>query len=263
VPEASEKANRVVDEAQGLVGDSELESAALALAVLRRCSALDTSTRKEVEIGARYGASKAPDSADRFREYLVEPLYEYVDEQLDNQRLMLGLLRRYKQKCEWFQRQELYETWVTDTVRGERKLALHLYEYLHDQGLQFYIEPWSASGEIDLIAGQESAEPLLADAKIFNPDRSHGKPYIVAGVHQLYAYTLNYNESSAYLVIYNTSPVDLHLALSGDALSVPYVVINNKTLWLVVVDIYPHAETASKRGKAQSVEITEGDLLTR
>ncbi len=83
-----------------------------------------------------------------------------------------------EQKCEWFQRTKLYEAWLENTQKGEKILALHLYEYMHDQGVDFSIEPTSASGEADLVSAQTSDEPLIADAKIFNPAKSKGKNYI-------------------------------------------------------------------------------------
>jgi len=259
-PDADNDAERIFSEGLALFAQTEVESAAIAAAILRRCALPTTQHDKVIKLGYLYGVSNSGEAADRFREYFIEPLYEYVDEQLDDQRIVLALLRKYKQKCEWFQRDALYAMWNGDTGRGEKHLALHLYEYLHDQGMKFYIEPWSASGEVDLIAAQPANDPLLADAKVFNPDRGHGKPYIIAGLRQLYVYTMDYNESAGYLVIFNTSADELRLALTGDALSIPYLVQNNKTLWVIVVDIFPHEETASKRPKPDAVEITQSDF---
>lgn len=81
-----------------------------------------------------------------------------------------------------------------------------MYEYLHGCGMEFYIEPTSASGEADMISLQsDSQDPLIADAKVFNPERSHGKAYVIKGVHQLYRYACDYNEAVGYLIIFNTS----------------------------------------------------------
>jgi hypothetical protein len=119
------------------------------------------------------------DILNTFRAVFVEPLYEYVDEQLDDQGAVLAFLRRYKQKCEWFRHEELLTRWSANTRSGVRLLARHLYEYLFDQGLDFYIEPSSASGEVDLIADQKGGDRLVADAKVFHNDTP--KEYIAKG----------------------------------------------------------------------------------
>ena len=67
--------------------------------------------------------------------------------------------------------------------------------------------------------------------------------------------TVDFNEPFAYLVIYQTSEDDLRFTLSNNAQSTPFVVHNNKTIFLLTVDIFPHEKSASKRGVLQPVEI--------
>jgi hypothetical protein len=88
------------------------------------------------------------------------------------------------------------------TQRGERQLAFDLYEYLHGQGIDFHIEPHSASGIADFVAEQVGADRVIADAKLFWPAKGKGKSYIISGFHQAYIYACDFNESCAYLVIY-------------------------------------------------------------
>jgi len=135
-----------------------------------------------------------------------------------------------------------------------------LYEWLHDQGLDFVIEPRSVSGEADLVAAQKSDDPLIADAKIFDAS-GRGKAYIAKGFNQLYLYTCDFNEPFGYLVIYKTCAQDLRLALETQAGRVPFVTHNNKTIFLMVIDIHPHEMSASKRGPLEAIEITETDLI--
>jgi len=246
---------------QPLLPETEFESVGIGYWLIKKCVESGDGDI-EIRVGHQYrSGTKHNDAIELFRSYFVEPLYEYVDEQLDEQRAMLALLHRYKQKCEWFQRGQLFEAWEADTSRGEKTLAIHLYEYLHDQGIDFHIEPSSASGEVDLISAQESTEPLLADAKIFNPSKGCGKDYLSTAVKQIYTYAVDYNESFGYLVVYKTCPVDLRLALTNQAAATPFLIHNNKTIFLLVVDIFPHEKPASKRGPLKPVEITEEDLV--
>ena len=153
--------------------------------------------------------------------------------------------------------------WESDTKHGEHLLAFNMYEYLYDCGIEFHIEPTSASGEPDMISRQAgSPNPLIADAKIFNPERSKGKSYLARGFHQVYKYACDYNEAIGHLIIFNTYPRPIRFALRNPSETVPRVVYNHKTIFLLEVDLFPHSEPASKRGIPDAVEITEEELIT-
>jgi hypothetical protein len=215
----------------------------------------------EYSLVTQYQVYEDPACLDFFRDCFVEPLYEYLDEQLDDQRALLALLRRYKHRCEWFRREALLALWQKDKAKGERALAEDLYEYLHDQGLEFAIEPSSASGKPDLISAQVGDERLIADAKVFKDGT--GKSYLASGFHQIYQYTLDYNQPFGYLVIFKTCEDDLKFPMADHEQSIPFLVHNNKTIFFVVIDICQHEATASKRGVLKTIEITEADLISK
>ena len=258
-PELSDDVKRIMA-GEGLVGDTEEEAAAIGYAVLRHVSEFDD-IRGVYGIASSFGpASETYEAEETVREVFLEPLYEYVDEQLDDQRAMLALLLRYKHRSEWFHRDDLSAIVQREPQRGERLLAIDLYSYLHDQGIDFTIEPSSITGEIDLIAAQGSEDPLLADAKIFDGDK-RGKAYIRKAFNQIYTYTQQYNEPFGYLVIFKTTDRDLHFALSAVSRSTPVVVYNHKTVFMLTIDIYPHPKPVSQRDPLKAVEITEEDLI--
>jgi hypothetical protein len=186
----------------------------------------------------------------------MEPLFDYIDEQIDDKRMTLVLLKKFKHRCEWFLRSEMYARFKEDTGKGENILASRLYQYLHDQGVQFHIEPQSASGRIDLISTQSGKDRLVADAKLFNPERGQDRGYIIKGFRQIYEYTKDFNETFGYLVIFKTCDQDLSIPTQHQESTVPFITHNNKTIFLVVIDIFDYPESASKRGKLQAYEIT-------
>lgn len=246
---------------QALVFNEEVENAAACFFVIKACAESDKDNLV-INIARKYSNETSfNDILESFKDIFVEPLYDYIDEQLDDKGAILALLKKYKQKCEWFQREYLYDLWSNSSKRGEKLLALHLYEYLHEQGVNFTIEPSSISGEADLVSSQEGEEPLIADAKIFNPSKSKGKTYISQGFGQIYTYALDFNEQSGFLIIYKTCEEDLKFSLAEKSQSIPFVTYNNKTIFLLVIDIYPHEQSASKRGVLKSIEITEEDLI--
>ena len=199
--------------------------------------------------------------AEYFVETFVEPLFDYIDEQIDDHRTTLALLRKYKHRVEWFFRNELRKRFEADTRKGEKILAMDLYAYLHDQGLDFSIEPSSISGEADLISAQTGTERLVADVKIFDPERSKGISYICSGFNQVYQYTKDYNAPFGFLVIFKTCREDLAVCARGQDSSVPYFTHNNKTIFILVIDIFDYPESASKRGHLKSHELLEADLI--
>lgn len=257
-PELPLLAEQISSERRSIVGETEDEHAALAYFVIARCGSSDDANLA-ARIARNYDQGQNQFSAlnNVFYSIFVEPLYEYLDEHLDDQRAILALLRRYKHKCEWFQRQHVQ----TLLEKGERVLAEHLYEYLFDQGIDFVIEPSSASGEADLISLQSSDDPLVADVKIFDPAKSKNKAYILRGFRQVYTYTLDYNQPFGYLVVYNNSGRDLAFPASASEQSTPIFTHNNKTIFIITVDVFAYPTTASQRGRLDSVIITEEDLI--
>lgn len=259
-----DKAEKIINDEQIFndadpLGNSELERAAISYFLIKKC-AESKNKNIEVNICENFGKSGAYDPMlVYFNKTFIEPLYEYLDEELNEQKVILPILRRYKHKCEWFQHDYLMNL-SKETRKGEKNLAYHLYEYLHDQGLDFTIEPHSASGIADLV-NQNPDNPLIADAKIFNTEKNKGKQYIIAGFNQVYTYTRDFNEAFGYLIIYKTCEKDLKFTLTSQTQSVPYVIHNNKTIFFITIDIFDYKKTASKRGTLQSVEITEDDLI--
>tara|TARA_R110002095_G_scaffold153786_4_gene133625 strand:- start:2605 stop:3636 length:1032 start_codon:yes stop_codon:yes gene_type:complete len=269
---SEEDAKRIL-EGERLQGDTEDEEAALAYWIIKACYVAGDNSGIEMAIAHRYShATNHNEALELFKEIFVEPLYEYIDEQIDDQRAVLGLLRRYKHNCEWFQRNEVLDIYQKEVERGtqegkkgrgEKQLALHLYEYLYNQGLSFSIEPTSISGEADLIASQNTDDPLIADVKLFDPSSSKNKSYIIKGFHQVYQYTLDFNEPFGYLVIYKTCEDGLAISAGNQEQSTSFVTVNGKTIFIVIIDLYPHDKSASKRGKLKTHPISEDEFVTQ
>ncbi len=178
------------------------EQAAVAYHLIKKC--LD---HEKPEIIYKVGEKLTPgykgklyENVEDFHNILVDHLYEYLDENLDDQRAILAVLRRYKEKSEWFTRDRLYSTAVKETQKGEKQLAINLYQFLFEQGIDFSIEPRSISGEADLVSSQLEEDPIILDTKIFDPSSNKNKHYIAKGLNQIYIYTEDFNKPFGYLV---------------------------------------------------------------
>jgi hypothetical protein len=235
------------------VFEREEEAMAFTYRLLQHCAAQPVDGRRGPEVGIGHTISNDSEfsaSLNAFRDAYLEPFYEHLDEALDQQTAVLSLLLKYKRKVEWFEREQVAEL----ASRGERTLAEHLYAYVFDQGLNFHIEPQSASGEADLVAPE-----LVLDAKVFDGER-RSVSYVKSGVNQLLTYARDFHQSAGYLVIYKTCPEDLQFSFERTDSLVPFITLAGKTLYLLVVDICEHETSASKRGKNKTYRVEEEHL---
>lgn len=237
---------------------SDAEEASACYLSLKGCACKDENI-PEAELGRFLLGGRDIESAlSSFCETFLEPFYDYLDEHLDDTGAILALLRRYKQRCEWFHRKRLLETFEDDTRNGEKNLAYDAYEYLFDQGLELYIEPESPAGRPDMVSAEIGAERLIADAKIFSGTKS----YLIKGFRQIYDYAAEHNSPVGFLLIFKTCEKDLHLSLTGAVSGTPYVIHNNRTFFFVVVDLFAYQQSASKRGQLAAVELTAAELVS-
>ncbi len=260
-------AEKIANGSEVFSAETEEQHAALALSLIQLCvDSRDVAGNGPIfDLSYRLGrvdGGAVGGYVEQFHELLTEPLYEYLDEYLDDRRAVLGFLIRYKRRCEWFHRDRLHTLWATDPRRGEKRLAADMYEYLYEQGLEFTIEPSSVSGEADLVSTQVGESRLVADAKIFDPEKGKSTAYIAAGFHQVCTYTQDYNESVGYLIVFQTGDSALQLSLPDTVSSIPFVVYNNKTIFILLIDIRPDLESASQRGRLTAVPMCQGDFIT-
>lgn len=264
IQELDLKSNIVIDDVEKILSaessfifDSEEKHILISYLLIKKCSE-SNNIQIEINISKKYTSEK--DTGNIlivFVRHFISPLFFYFDERLFDGSYMLFLLLKYKHKCEWFRRNQLYEKWSENTKYGEKILAFNLYEYLYDNGVEFSIEPSSASGKADMVMSQKSNAPIIADAKIFNPDKGNGRDYISKGFRQIYMYTVDYNQSVGYLIIYKTCEVELKIPFVGHSTMIPYVIYNNKIIYYIIIDIYNYNQTASKRRKILYTELKE------
>jgi hypothetical protein len=205
--------------------------------------------------------ANAQQALEQYRDWYVKPLFEYLDEALGDRHLVLAMLTRYKHKVEWYRRGDLLALYENDTRRGEKNLSRHMYEFLFDQGLEFHIEPATASGRPDLVSLDNTGHPFPGDVKIFDPERSRTTSDVIKGFYQAYRYCWDYNASVGYLIVFNASGKQLRVELPSASDGVPRFEYNHKTIFLTVIDIHEYEGTASTLGVAETVTITADELI--
>jgi len=195
-----------------------------------------------------------------YRDWYVEPLFDYLDETLDDVNIILATLIRYKQKVEWYRKRDVLKLYEDDTLRGEKKLKWQMFEFLFDQGLPFHIEPTSATGEADVVLLDGTGHPFPGEVKIFYPERGKTTKKVKEGVSQAYRYCLDYNEPVGYFIVFNIPNKHLSFDVPSKPDGIPRFELNHKTVFLIVINLYDEG-TASTRGVAETVTIQASDLV--
>jgi hypothetical protein len=134
-PSIGEEFDTAIQKNIMIEGSTEGENAALGLVVLQKVAIPDDPHISFM----RYVESRGTlaEMLDRFRERFLDPFYEYIDEHIEDRNIVLAELVRFKHLAEWFRREQLWDRWTRDSRTREKGLALALYEFLYEQGIDF------------------------------------------------------------------------------------------------------------------------------
>lgn len=196
-----------------------------------------------------------------FLQQFFMPFYEYIDQHIEEYGSVLYVLEKFKLRAQWFKRKRLYDLYNEDTSRGEAVLDEILRIFLFDNGIEYpFSTPASSSGRADIVASLHTPDPVIVEVKVFDGG-SRGRGHLRQGFRQVHDYMSDYNKSIGYLVIFNVCDKDLQFRLT-DHSKPPRIHLNDKTIFLVVVDIYHDVYPASERPKLQVYDIEENELVT-
>lgn len=203
------------------------------------------------------------EALEALRDVAVDGLYEYLDEQLDTRNMLYAVLQKYKQRAEWFHRTRLRKI-ADDGLEGrtgERALALDLQEYVLDQGVEFVVEPLSASGEADLILRDSEGRYIIIDAKYVPDDatRSNILDKIASGFNQVSRYCDDYNEPAGFLVPFTRTSTKIRLELE-ESDGFRFLTLGGKTIYYLPISI-ADLPSASTEGRAKEVSISAKELV--
>jgi len=195
-----------------------------------------------------------------FLEHFFMPFYEYLDLHIEEFSSTLYIIEKFKLRVQWFERKRLYDLYEKDTSKGEANLDATLRQFLFDNGIEYpFSTPASSSGRADIVASLHTPDPVIVEVKVFD-SASRGRSYIRQGFRQVHDYISDYNKNVGYLVIFNVCDKDLQFKLANPG-KPPRVHLNNKTIFLIVVDIYHDLHPASERPQLELYEIEEAELV--
>lgn len=247
------------------------EHAAVCLRIVQGVVQLESFSRPQSDFAIRCfreyidgkESIKVDESIQVLRDVVIDGLYEYLDEQIDTRNAIYGILLKYKQRCEWFRKERL--RLIADSGlegrQGERALAIDLQEYVFDQGVEFFVEPVSSSGEADLVLRAPEARYIILDAK-YIPEaasRSDIRDKLTWGFNQVSRYCTDYNEPEGFLVAFKRCATHIRLELENSD-GFPFMTLGGKTIYYLEVEI-ADLPSASKSKKATEVIIKADELL--
>lgn len=243
---------------------SETARAKFCFGILKEC-AYDPEEQAALQWGSLFShESSFNEILDDLNEAVLNPLVNYLDDRIDDTGNVLYLLQRFKLKAEWFRQQELQQVYLNDTGSGEANLDRALREALFDGGVDFpFSQPYSPSGQADVVNLDDSDDPLVLEVKVFDPDRGKGKSHLRQGFHQVLRYANDYQQEVGYLVAFNCSGNQLVWPSEDESGGEfpPRIVHDGKTFFLIAVDIGTDRESASKERPSGRTEILRSELV--
>lgn len=203
------------------------------------------------------------DAIETLRDVAIDGLYEFLDERIDARNVLYAILVKYKQRSEWFHRSRLRQI-ASEGLEGkigERALAVDLHEYVLDQGVEFIVEPLTASGEPDLLLRDSDGRYIIIDAKYIPSDaaRSLIREKMASGFNQVSRYCDDFNEPEGFLVSFVCTDKKIRLELE-EADGMRFLTIGGKKVYYMPLSI-AELPSASKAGKARGVRISATELL--
>lgn len=190
-------------------------------------------------------------------------MVNYIHDELDSSNGILYLLEKYKRRTEWFLAAKLENKYKTAAPSYEQVFEDDLRMYLFDQGIDYpFSTPASSSGRADIIGLIETNDPLILEIKIFDKQRSYGKPRISSGFAQIVRYARDYNKPVGYLVIYNLDKVEIHIETERKDKTFPYrIEFAGKIFYIIIVNLN-FGTSSSKLKKLDVVSLTMDEIIT-
>lgn len=235
--------------------ENELDYVSISLSLLERGS---KEPRFLVNLGCRISRESKLDRGIRyFNEVFTKRLYEYIIESIDDSNFILYLLKRFKARCEWFHKKDLYELYELDPKHGEKLLTKELREFLFDQGIDYpFSEPETPSGKPDLVHGINGDNPLTLEIKLFKPDKGYDRAYIRKGFRQAFDYAEDYDQPFGYLLIFNLSDYNIKFTLKNSSKPIK-VQLGDRVIFIVIINLFDDGKSSSQKRKIKPYEITE------
>jgi hypothetical protein len=177
-------------------------------------------------------------------------LHNFVLDSLDKTSLGFALIRKFKQRCEWYDRENLLK--LTERQTGQQrnqvevKLTLELARYLHDNGVIPLSQVILGSVRPDLLGLYSGEELFPIEVKVI---KLNEKRRLRLGFNQILQYLRTIGMKEGFYIVFCRGDFTLDTPDS--------VLINDQRINLVTIDLF---ETPPSQRTPQIWRVTEEDL---
>jgi len=197
----------------------------------------------------------------KVKQNFIEPIINYLFDELEESNIVLYLLEKYKARTEWFLHKNLLAKYNVSENNFEQIFDDDLRLYLFDQGIEHpFSTPKSASGRADIIGLLDTSNPLIMEIKVYDSQKNYRKNRIIDGFSQAVKYANDFNKNSAYIVIFNVNNVEIQITSESDKIFPPMISFNNKNFYFIVINLNFEI-SASKVGKLDVVTVSKEELI--
>jgi hypothetical protein len=186
----------------------------------------------------------------------VVPLAQYILDQLEVASSILYLLLRYKRWAEWFEAARLRQVYDNE---GEDGLDRDVRRFLFENGIDYpFSQPRSPGGQVDIVAGLETNDPLVLEVKVWDSNKSYGINRVRDGLRQVMNYVSQYGKDRGYLLVFNVDVEPLHFTTEQPTTEwPPRLMLGGRTYFFVDIHIATQTEPVSVREKGKMVRVHE------
>ncbi|AFY43528.1 hypothetical protein [Nostoc sp. PCC 7107] len=209
------------------------------------------------------GSTQPLERPSLFVSQYIDPLVYYIQDKITQFSSVLYLLEKYKQRCEWFSKEELRLMYENNKGRQENVLDKHLRLFLFDQGIDYpFAKVASPSGEADVVSLLHTNDPLVLEVKIFDRSKNYRKDRIISGFTQIVSYTNDFNKQIGYLLIFNMDDIEINIVTKNKNVKLTNeITFAGKTYFIIIVNLPPlNTESASERKKLEKLTISEEEI---
>jgi len=219
------------------------------------------------------GARQYDEAATFVVETILEPLFDYLDEQLDDRAEVLATLVRFQRWTAWFGNTELVavveaesravESGEKTRQQCEKRLQGTMFEWLNRDGLPLKDmdhEPLTGVGRPDfkfVVHGNV----IASEVKLFGTfgGTTYRQAGLRSGVRQLLEYMEQYACTTGYFVVFNRDPRGLRCHFPDHHDGVPRLEVSgNRSIYVLVI---PAIEAVAASSARTPVVLRPSDLL--
>jgi hypothetical protein len=198
----------------------------------------------------------------RIVEMFVQPLHDFLLDNVAASGTLLYLLLRFTRWAEWFESVQLRTLYEED---GEDGLDISLRQFLFESGIDYpYSQPASPGGEADIVAQLETDDPLVLEVKVWDSNKGYRDNRIRDGIRQVMDYAIKYGKDRGYVIVFNLDAIPLVFVGQSPGEWPARIELGDRTYFFIAVHIGGQKAPVSQRDKGKLVAVHEvrlADLL--